>query len=314
MRRLLLALTVLSLIVPATAQMRGGGMRGGGMRGGGVAVRGGGMRAGTRIAAGRATVGTTVANGGIISLGVRPFPRSRFGHVGRFGHNRFRGNRAFFGNNCFGQFGFNGFCNGFGFNSGFGFGGWGLPWYIGDYDADYNGVPYAPDTREYQQSDNRDQQVQELLYQLRDQQRELDYLINNMQHGQEPEAAPQEQNAQPPARGNRPQSRPYGATAAPAPPQHEQPVTTLVFKDGHRLDVHNYVMAKGMLTVLDPGMRQHIQLSQLDIPATKKANEDKGVDFKAPTVTVSLMCNPADPNISCAPHRTRTQAEQALTP
>jgi hypothetical protein len=83
------------------------------------------------------------------------------------------------------------------------------------------------------------------------------------------------------------------------------------------MDVHNYVMAKGMLTVLDSGMRQHIQLSQIDIPATKKANEDKGVDFKAPTVTVSLMCNPADPDFACRPHTAgaaETGAANALRP
>jgi hypothetical protein len=301
MRRLLLALTVLSLILPATAQMRGG------MRAGfaGRGFVGGHGRAGSPIV--RPAGPRALGDFGF--LGVNPRFRhrgfNRFGH--RFPRNGFGcgfGNKVGF--NTFG-FGFNnGFCNAFGFgNVGFGYG---LPLYLGDYDTDYNGTAYADHTLRY--DDTRDREMNELLLDLRDQQRELDYLINNLQRGPQYQAPPQQQQQAPPP-NQRPQTRPMGATAAN---EAQQPATTLVFKDGHRMDVQNYVIAKSTLTVLDGGRRQHIPLAQLDLGATQKANEDKGVPFKAPTTTVSLLCNPADPNISCAPHRAQSEAQHALTP
>ena len=307
MRRLLLALTVLSLIVPATAQMRGGGMRAGGF---GARGFNGGRRAGSPVV----RPAGPRALGGFGFLGVNRRAAHR-------GFNRF-GNRGFFRNgfNCgFGNgfsvgVGFNnGFCNGF--NNGFGFGGWGLPWYAGDWDSDFTGAAYAEHTLRYNDDDGRSRDVQmgELLDQIRDQQRELDYLVNNMQRG--PEG--QQQQSPMASQGNqRPQSRPYNANAAPAT-QSSQPTTTLVFKDGHRMDVQNYVIAKSTLTVLDGGRRQHIALSQLDVPATQKVNEDKGVTFKAPTVNVSLLCNPAGPDFACHPHiagRAETGAANQLRP
>jgi hypothetical protein len=297
MRRLLLSLVVLALTVPATAQMRG--------------ARGGGAR----VASGRGPVITTV----------RP---SKFGGVSHFNRFGFR-NRGFrhgfrngFNNCGFGRFGFNngfgfgfnnGFCNGFGFNNGFGFGG-GLPLYYGEYDSGYTGAAYAEHALRY--DDSRDREMNELLMDLRDQQRQLDYMINNMQQQQQgggqqqQQAYPQQQG--PGQRGSMLRQQMRGSTAANVAPN--QPATTLVFKDGHRVDVQNYVIAKNTITILDQGRREHIPLAQIDVPATQKANEERGVDFKAPTVRVSLMCNPADANVSCSPHENMTEAQRALTP
>ena len=67
-------------------------------------------------------------------------------------------------------------------------------------------------------------------------------------------------------------------TSAPAPP----PSTTLVFKDGHKLDVGNYAIVGSTLFDLTPGHSRRIPLSDLDLDATKKENDDRGVNFDLP--------------------------------
>lgn len=69
------------------------------------------------------------------------------------------------------------------------------------------------------------------------------------------------------------------AAAAPEPPQ---PPTTLVFKDGHQLEIANYAIVGPMLYDLTPGRPRKIALADLDIPATEKQNDDNGVPFALP--------------------------------
>jgi hypothetical protein len=70
----------------------------------------------------------------------------------------------------------------------------------------------------------------------------------------------------------------------PSAPLAEAAIT-LVFKDGHSQQVHNYAMTKSTLYVLDDaasGRQPEIPLSNLDVAATEKANRDSGVDFRFP--------------------------------
>jgi len=79
-----------------------------------------------------------------------------------------------------------------------------------------------------------------------------------------------------------PQPRPAPA-AVPAPePVVAQPSTVLVFKDGHKAEVENYAIVGATLFELGDGRTRKIQLSDLDLPATAKANDDRGVDFQLP--------------------------------
>ena len=55
----------------------------------------------------------------------------------------------------------------------------------------------------------------------------------------------------------------------------------LVFRDGHRQEVSNYAIAGTHVIVLG-NKTQKIQLSDLDLNATTKANADRGIDFKMP--------------------------------
>ena len=57
--------------------------------------------------------------------------------------------------------------------------------------------------------------------------------------------------------------------------------TVLVFRDGHRQQVTNYAVMGQTLYVFD-GLRQKIALGDLDVPATIKVNDDRGVEFQLP--------------------------------
>lgn len=61
-----------------------------------------------------------------------------------------------------------------------------------------------------------------------------------------------------------------------------QPPTTLVFKDGHEIEVENYAIVSQTLYDLTPGHPRRIALADLDLEATQKQNDDRGVVFQLP--------------------------------
>ncbi|MGA2416985.1 MAG: hypothetical protein ABSF59_21215 [Candidatus Sulfotelmatobacter sp.] len=67
--------------------------------------------------------------------------------------------------------------------------------------------------------------------------------------------------------------------AAAEPPQVS---TTLVFKDGHQIEIANYAIVSQTLFDLTPGHPRKIALADLDLPATEKQNDDRGVTFQLP--------------------------------
>jgi len=62
-----------------------------------------------------------------------------------------------------------------------------------------------------------------------------------------------------------------------------QPSTMLIFKDGHQADVLNYAIVGDTLFDLGAGHAKKILLADLDLVATHKANDDRGVDFQIPS-------------------------------
>ena len=85
------------------------------------------------------------------------------------------------------------------------------------------------------------------------------------------EADPDDNEAPPPAAAKPKQEH----DASPVDP------TVLVFRDGHELEVTNYAIMGQTLYVFDT-RTQKIALSELDVPATIKANDDRGVEFQLP--------------------------------
>jgi hypothetical protein len=68
-------------------------------------------------------------------------------------------------------------------------------------------------------------------------------------------------------------------------PVTAQPSTVLVFRDGHQSDVLNYAIVGDTLFDFADGRTKKILLADLDLPATRKANDDNGVDFQIPVAT-----------------------------
>ena len=71
-----------------------------------------------------------------------------------------------------------------------------------------------------------------------------------------------------------------------SPPQEASstavPATVLVFRDQRKQEVQNYAIVGQTLWAFAPQRTQKIPLSDLDLPATIKANDERGVDFKVP--------------------------------
>jgi hypothetical protein len=88
-------------------------------------------------------------------------------------------------------------------------------------------------------------------------------------------------------RSDNPQPEPASDAAAPpeATPTPDQPQTVLVFKDGHQLEVANYAIVGSTLYDLTGGRRHKIALAELDLIATAKQNDDRGIDFQVPAAS-----------------------------
>jgi hypothetical protein len=69
---------------------------------------------------------------------------------------------------------------------------------------------------------------------------------------------------------------------APPPPEPAvQPKTVLIYRDGRKEEVQNYAIVGENL--IDFGeARRKIALTALDVPATVKANDERGIDFTLP--------------------------------
>jgi hypothetical protein len=68
----------------------------------------------------------------------------------------------------------------------------------------------------------------------------------------------------------------------PQQPVADQPETVLVFKDGHQQEVANYAIVGATLYDLSDGHTKKVGLGDLDLTATVKQNDDRGVEFKLP--------------------------------
>jgi hypothetical protein len=78
-----------------------------------------------------------------------------------------------------------------------------------------------------------------------------------------------------------PDAQPETASAS------DQPQTILVFKDGHQVEVANYAIVGSTLFDLTAGHRQKIALADLDLTATAKQNDDRGIDFQLPATATN---------------------------
>jgi hypothetical protein len=81
---------------------------------------------------------------------------------------------------------------------------------------------------------------------------------------------------------NTPRAQTSQQTADPVAPQ---PSTVLVFKDGHQQEISNYAIVGATLYDLSDGRTKKVQLADLNLPATVKQNDQRGVEFQLPAAT-----------------------------
>jgi len=74
---------------------------------------------------------------------------------------------------------------------------------------------------------------------------------------------------------------PAAATSKP-PVEVKSTPTLLVFRDKHTQEVQNYAVVGGTLWIFSEQRATKLPLSWLDIDATTKANDERGVDFRLP--------------------------------
>jgi hypothetical protein len=70
--------------------------------------------------------------------------------------------------------------------------------------------------------------------------------------------------------------------AVPASPVVAQPGTLLVYRDGHQAELQNYAIVGDTIFDLTDNRSHKIPLADIDLPATRKANDARGVDFQVP--------------------------------
>ena len=248
MRRLIpIAAFALLLAVPLWAQ-HGGGHAGGGHAGGSAGhagfsgVHGGGF------------------SGGHIGGGMRSAPSASRGFARRpafsqrsfsnrtFLHDRFRGRRGRtfgFRNDCFGIR-----CSGFYY-----------PWAYGGYYDPY----WWWDSSSYDYDEDYERQLalaEEMDQRSLEQQRFLDQQDEGLY-------------ALPSASSSREQ-------ASDNETHEPSPATVLVFRDQRREEVQNYAIVGQTLWIFSPLRTEKIPLAEIDLAASAKANEDRGVEFRVP--------------------------------
>ena len=254
-RPFLIAAFALFLAVPLWAQ-RGGGHAGGG-RAGGFSGHGGGFSGHSGFSSGHAGAGHV--GGGHFSGGMHRSPGfSRgFSHRQRgFSSRGFRGRRGPIITNFRSNHRRCGNCRGFGW-------GWGYPWwYSGYYDSYWwsdHGPSYDEDYERNRQiaAEMNEQNLEEMRI-LRQQDAEGDQDLYA-------------------------RSSPQGADPPESKAAAIMPATVLVFRDQHQQEVENYAIVGQTLWNVSAQRKQKIPLADLDLQATVKANDDRGVSFKVPT-------------------------------
>ena len=73
-----------------------------------------------------------------------------------------------------------------------------------------------------------------------------------------------------------------GAPAPPAAVEEKPPATLFVYRDGHQVEVQNYAILGKTLWVFSEKATRRVPLADLDLAATERANEARGIDFNAP--------------------------------
>lgn len=251
---LIAAFALLVVAVPLSAQHGGGHAIGGHFGGGGFGGHGSFGGAGFAGHAGNTHAFSGARSGGFAGRSVAPRYYGRNSAFGRFGRNHsgvgFRFRSYPYGYNCWG-----GYC-GYGGYYGYPYLGGGIDpywwWDNGDNSDDSAADQPAP----YGYDDGLANQMQQQGIPMRP-------APNAGDQNYYPRIAPSTARQQ----------------QQPAQPS---PATVLIFRDQHQEQVQNYAVVGQTFWNFTSGRTQKIPLSELDLPATQKANEAQGTEFRLP--------------------------------
>jgi hypothetical protein len=137
------------------------------------------------------------------------------------------------------------------------FGYYGYPTYYSDYSYSA-GQPYPYPSYDYYAAQSS--------YDMAQQQQDIDRLEAEVERLKEERESSETASAKPPVENKSEPSTP----------------TLLVFRDKHTQEVQNYAVIGGTLWIFNEQRATKLPLSWLDIDATTKANEDRGVNFRVP--------------------------------
>lgn len=253
MRRLLfITAFALFLAVPLWAQRggHGGGFGGHGFSGGGFS---GGHVGGGRFYGGMRS--------GFSHGPARAYNR---GFSGRpYLHNGFR--RGFRDRDRFRDRGFRNNCFGYGCgNYGYGYPWWGAYYDPFAWDWTYDDAQYDADYNDnLAQANEMNEQSLEQQQMLRQEEADGDQDVY--------------------ARPSAPRASTDPASGEDKPGTPIMPPTVLVFRDQHQQEIQNYAIVGQTLWNFASPHTQKIPLATLDLAATEKANDDRGVTFQVPT-------------------------------
>jgi hypothetical protein len=258
-----IAAFALVLAVPVWAQHGGHGGGGGGHGSGGHASFGGGPSSSGHVSGGaRSSSGASHSNS------------ARGPYVG----NGYRGNGYRNGNRGpLRTYGFRNNCYGYGCRGGgYGYPGWG--WGYDPYLWDWSN-----DDAQFDNDYNQNLAIAD----------QMDHESLEEQRMFRQEEADGDQDAYAP-RYSTPRGEASASTAATAP-------TVLVFRDQHTEEIQNYAVVGSTLWNFAPGRTQKIPLADLDLVATRKANDERGITFDVPSPTQGpTMQQPSAPQPAAA--------------
>jgi hypothetical protein len=135
------------------------------------------------------------------------------------------------------------------------------------YSPYYGGYPYAPYAYPYYLNDEDYSDAAQVPA--------TDYHDNDYRNDDDRQVLDQDYRAE--------LSRPREQSSERTPePVADQPSTLLIFKDGHQQEISNYAIVGSMLYDLSDGHSKKVQLADIDLSATVKENDERGVEFQLP--------------------------------
>jgi hypothetical protein len=136
----------------------------------------------------------------------------------------------------------------------------GIPWGFYGYPGAY--YSYSADTYS-----SRDSSEYSALYQQNQElAREIDRLSDDVERLRDEQSR---------------YAAPAPKTGAQSKPEPDEP-TVLVFRDKHRQEVENYAIVGQTLWIFSEQRATKVPLSSLDVDATSRANDERGLEFRVP--------------------------------